>query len=439
MNASRPAQSEIHYIPPLARLPDWARPGTLDTYLLSQTIPPFTIALSVVLLALLLERLLVLLNILASEASPFFTLIRLLADLMPHYMGLALPAALCVSVFAVIRRMSENDEIDALMSSGVSLARICRPFAVTGAAIGLLSMLLYGYIQPHARYQFRQGFYLASHAGWSPVLQSGMFATPSASLMLTADHVDQGGSHLTGVFIRDFGEDRERDITARTGTIRSSPVKGEVQIELTDGAILTIRPEMDPTVTTFDHATRLLSHARASAFRERGDDERELTSSELARQIHARKHGRHLDTKLPAASAAPQYPSQATSAQSQETVIPIPSMRAELNFRLARSLSIPFIPVLATALAVIGKRKRGSAGLALAVTILLTYDHLLQLGESLVANGRASALTVIWPPTVVFCTGCTLLLLYRARILPVRHISPAAGARGAGIPDNTPA
>lgn len=413
------------YQPPLAWLPRRLRPGALDSYLLLQTIPPFTIALSVVLIALLLERLLVLLNVLASEASPIFTLVRLLADLMPHYMGLALPAALCVSVFAVVRRMSENSELDALMSSGVSLARVCRPFAVAGAALGILSVLLYGYIQPHARYQFREGFYFASHAGWSPVLQSGMFAVPSSSLMLTADHVDGSGSQLTGVFIRDMGEGRERDITARHGTIRSDMSKGEVQIELTDGQILTRREGTLPTVTTFDHATRLLTRSHATTFRDRGDDERELTSHELSRKLRASR------THTPEIVAEPEASNGETP--DGEPDISIPSMRAELNFRLARSLSIPFIPVLAVALAVIGKRKRGSAGLALAVIVLVTYDHMLQLGESLVANGRAAPLLVIWAPTLAFCAACVLLLLFRAQILPLRT-AHSAGPRGTPAP-----
>ncbi|AQS86595.1 MAG: LptF/LptG family permease [Acetobacter aceti] len=402
------------YTPPLARLPSRLRPGTLDTYLLGQTIPPFVIAVSVVLIALLLERLLVLLNILASEASPFFTLLRLLADLMPHYLGLAMPAALCVSVFTVIRRMSEGDEIDALMSSGVSLVRICRPFALTGAAIGLLSILLYGYIQPHARYQFREGFYFASHAGWAPVLQSGMFAEPSPRLMLTADHVSHGGSQLSGVFIRDLSEGKERDITAQTGTLRTDTVKGEVQVELFNGSILTIRTGVQPTVTTFDHAERLISRSSKVTFRNRGDDERELTSRELARKIDAVRH------------AAREEPPQdadmdAVSDAAASNEIPLASMRAELHFRLARSLSIPFIPILATALAVIGKRKRGGAGLAVAALLLVTYDHILQLGESLIASGKSSPLLVIWLPTLVFCVACTVLLLFRASILPIRR------------------
>ncbi|MBV1837098.1 LptF/LptG family permease [Acetobacter estunensis] len=403
---------ESAYIPPLARLPRWLRPGTLDSYLLAQTVPPFAIAISVVLIALLLERLLVLLNVLASAASPYSTLVKLLADLLPHYMGLALPAALCVSVFVVVRRMSEGDELDALMSSGVSLARVARPFAITGAVIGVLSMLLYGYLQPHARYQFREGFYFARHAGWSPVLQSGMFASPSSSLTLTADRVDHAGSHLINVFIRDMSDDRERDITARTGTIRSDTSKGEVQIELFDGSILTVRPGEQSTVTTFDHAVRLISRAQAASFRHRGDDERELTSHELASKIRTVKHG----------DPQPQVPASAA----MQTDIPLASLRAELNFRLARSLSIPFIPVLAVSLAIIGKRKRSSSGLAVAVLVLVTYDHILQMGESLVASGKSSPFLVIWPPTLVFCGACVLLMLFRGQILPIRRVRPAA-------------
>ncbi|MBO1358323.1 LptF/LptG family permease [Acetobacter sacchari] len=406
------------YEPPFARVPALIRPNTLDSYLLAQAVPPFTIALSVVLIALLLERLLVLLNLLAAEASPFSTLLRLLADLLPHYMGLALPAALCVSIFAVVRRMSDTNELDSLMSSGVSLLRVCRPFAVAGAALGVMSMLLYGYIQPHARYQFREGFYLASHAGWAPVLQPGVFATPSPTISLRADGVSHDGTDLTGVFIRDTGDGRERDIVAKRGHVRVNTAKAEAQIDLTDGSILTIPPKGEPSVTYFDHATRLISHAQQSQFRNRGDDERELTSGELSRELHrdARAARGLVDTVPPPSASQQQFASED---------IPPQSLRAELNFRLARSLSIPFIPILAASLAVLGKRKRGSAGLAVAVVILVTYDHALQFGESLVATGRNSPLLVIWAPTLLFCGACTALILARADMIAPANLRAA--------------
>lgn len=408
------------YIPPLKRLPRWLRPSTLDSYLLIQTMPPFTIATTIVLLALLLERLLTLLNVLASSASPYSTFVKLLADLLPHYMGQALPAALCVAVFVVVRRISESDELDAMMSSGVSLVRVARPFVVCGAVIGLLSVLLFGYLQPHARYQFREGFYFARHAGWAPVLQSGMFATPSGQLMLTADQVDHAGSHLTNVFIRDMRDEKERDITARSGTIRNDRRGGEVQIDLYDGQIMTVLPGQTPTITKFDHAARLLTRTAVDAFRKRGEDERELTSRELSKKISSIRHGVDL---------AAQAPSPVSEAE-----IPLQSLRAELHFRLAHSISIPFIPLLAVGLAVIGKRKRGQLGMAGAVLILVTYDHIIQMGKSLVDSGRSSPWLVIWPPTLVFCLGCVLFLLLRGQILPIRRSGTVAPA-----PVSTPA
>jgi lipopolysaccharide export system permease protein len=54
------------------------RPTTLDRYLINQVIPPFTIALAVVMTALLLERLLVLFNLLAEGNNNLRTFVELL-------------------------------------------------------------------------------------------------------------------------------------------------------------------------------------------------------------------------------------------------------------------------------------------------------------------------------------------------------------------------
>ncbi|MBO1325825.1 LptF/LptG family permease [Acetobacter sp. TBRC 12305] len=360
-------------------------PGTLDKYMLTQLLPPFVIALSVVMIALLLERLLVLLNLLAVGNSHLGVFLELVATLLPHYLGLAIPAALCVSVFSVIRRMSQNEEIDAINSVGISLLRIIRPYMQLGAALGVASFFLYGFVQPHARYEFRAAFYFASHAGWTPRLQSRMFGSPSADLTITAEEVTQGGSELHHVFIRDMTDHYERDITARRGHIRLAPDGSTVQIDLEHGTIVTDRPQDAPSITTFEHSTRFLTHAsEVSPFRQRGDDERELTSPELVSRLVAHN---------PAISR--------------------PHMRSEVHFRLARSLTVPFIPMLAAALAIARKRQRGNIGLPLAFLIMVGFDHILQFGHSLVATRKASLLA-IWGPAVIFILICATLLLYQS-------------------------
>ncbi len=361
-------------------------PGTLDRYLVRQMAPPFLISLAVVMTALLLERLLVLLNVLAADGGTLKVFAGLLADLIPHYLGLALPAAICVSVFAVVRRMSQNNEIDALMASGVSLLRIARPFILVGAVMGLMGFSLYGFIQPYARYDFRQAMYFAAHAGWAPHLQSGMFATPSSTLMLTADRVEGAGTHLHHVFIRDRSEGLERDISAESGILRIADDRTSVRLDLKHGIIVTEREGETPTLVLFDTTTRLFNTvSQTHAFRLRGNDERELTLFELLHDLHTR-----------------------------DPTIRRPHLVAELHFRLARALAIPFIPILACALAGMAKRQRRNLGLAIAAISLVGFDHALQLGLSLVASRAMSPWLVIWGPFVLFCGCCVWLIAHRS-------------------------
>ncbi|MCP1241503.1 LptF/LptG family permease [Acetobacter lambici] len=371
--------------PAIRRIIQRFRPTTLDRYLINQVIPPFTIALAVVMTALLLERLLVLFNLLAAGNNNLGTFVELLTTLLPHYLGLAIPAALCVSVFAVMRRMSQNEEIDAANSSGLSLLRITRPYIQLGLGLGIVSFLLYGFIQPHARYDFRAAFYFASHTGWSPRLQPRMFARPSSDLTLVAEQVTQSGSELKNVFIHDTSDHLERNITARKGHIRIASDGGTVQLDLEDGIIVSDSGDKLPSLTTFQHSTRYLTHASQTApFRVRGDDERELTSPELIRNLIR-----------------------------QDGSISQPHMWSELHFRLARSLTIPFIPLLATALAMARKRQRNNAGLPIAFILMIGFDHILQLGHSMVATKQLSVL-IIWAPALVFIALCVTLLLYRS-------------------------
>lgn len=375
-------------VPFLRRIKAFFKPGTLDRYLIMQVMPPFLVALSVVMSALLLERLLVLFNLLAAGNNHISTFLSLLGTLLPHYLGLAIPAALCTSVFTVMRRMSQNEEIDAINSSGISLTRVARPFVLLGLLLGLLSFFLYGFLQPYARYDFREAFYVASHTGWAPRMQSRTFARPSSSLTLVADAVDQGGSHLTGVFIRDTSGGKDRAITAAHGQIRVAADGASVQIDLYDGTILTETPTEAPTLTSFETATRFLTKTdNIAPFRERGDDERELTSPELI--------GRLIN---------------------HNPVISRSHMRSELHFRLARCLTVPFIPVLAVALAIMRKRQGGNSGLIVAFLALVGIDHLLQFGHSMVATKDASLL-IIWLPAIAFVIGCSVLLFYKSGTL----------------------
>lgn len=368
----------------------------LDRYLLRQMTPPFLVALGAMLVALLLERLLILFSYLATAGSSLATCIKLLTDLLPHYFGIALPAALCISVFLTIRGMSDGNEIDALQAARVSLLRISHPFMVVGITLGAASVLLYGYIQPVARYDYRQGLYFAAHTGWAPHLQGGMFATTSNRAMLTADIVTGAGTHMRRVFIRETSPGGlTRLITARTGLLTISDNVQATRLDLWNGEIVEdpfsgpflTDPARVPSVTHFTHIMRVIDReAEGNSFRSRGSDARELTMLELLRAL---RDG---------------YPG-----------IKYRALRAELDFRVARALAIPFIPPLAVALAVGSRRRRSVWGLIAVATILVGFDELLTFGQSFAATGRAPIWLCIWVPELIFCAACPATLLRRSR------------------------
>ena len=150
----------------------------VDRYLLKLMGPPMAAALAVVLIALLLERILRLFNLLAASSAKFELIIEMVGNLVPHYLGLALPAAFFISVFLVIARLGDNNEVDALLASGMSISRLALPFVGVGAFLTLFSVLLFGFIQPYGRYGFNADLNAALNSGWDARVQPRTFVDP---------------------------------------------------------------------------------------------------------------------------------------------------------------------------------------------------------------------------------------------------------------------
>ena len=93
----------------------------IDRYILSHMAGPFFGALFGVLALLMLERLLRLLDLVNSNEGALRYIFDMLTNLAPHYLGLALPAALFIACYVGYRRLATTSEIAALQSIGRGL------------------------------------------------------------------------------------------------------------------------------------------------------------------------------------------------------------------------------------------------------------------------------------------------------------------------------
>ena len=110
-----------------------------------------------------------------------------------------------------------------------------------------------------------------------------------------------------------------------------------------------------------------------AAWRARGDDERELTLTELAGQAGAKAGGRRRQAIL-----------------------------AELYGRIAQSLAILLLPLLALPLGLAAKRAGRAPGVILAGSLLIGFHQLLLIGQGLAEHGKAKAALGVGLPLLLF-------------------------------------
>ena len=343
----------------------------LDRYVLSETVKPLVLGIGVVLAALLLERLLRLLDLFASGGGPVILLLRMVASLVPHYMGIALPAALFLAVFAMTSRLAAQSELDATFAAGVGLGRVLLPIVAFSAVLAVASLVLLGWLQPHSRYAYRSVVYMVTNEVWDASLEPGSFIS-DGRLTLMAETINPRANELGGVVIDRRDGEGGLTTSARVGRLaRAEDGEGFV-LRLSDGIQIRSGPHVqDPSVLRFDRLDVALDLGSVAPFRLRGEGERELTLGEL----WGRRH---------------------------ETGDAGSRIRAELHARLARAASLVLLPFVAAPFGLAAKRARQGAGLVAAVLVLLIYHHLLQFGQSLADLGLVPAAPALWAPFAAF-------------------------------------
>jgi len=347
----------------------------IGRYLLRETARPLLLTLLVTLTALVMERTLRLVELVSSQSGQIDMVFSLAFFLVPHYIGLALPAAFFIALLSTIARFDADNELSAIGAAGVSLAQLVRPLVFTGALLGCFSMVLFGYLQPYSRYLYREIRHVVSYTGWDLRVSPSVFISPDDNLTVHAENVDATGRDLDGIFIVQRGTSSETVIVAARAQFRTNPQQTRLILVLEDGN-QTIFPATGPPLSV-DFSTYQIARdfsLEAPPFRPRGNSERELTATELY-------------------------------ALSQDPAFPLDARReaaAEIHSRIVRAVSMPVLPLLAVAMAVAARRSGRGAGMIVGGVILVAFHHTLQLGESLVDRGTLTPLEGLWGPFTAF-------------------------------------
>lgn len=354
----------------------------LSSYVTGQVVRPMLAILLVALAALLAERMLRVVDLVVGWRGSLVVMFEILSYLIPHYIGLALPASFFIAILIAISRLARDGELDAMNATGLSVARITQPLIGVALVLAVVNAATLSHLQPYSRYAYRAALFTLSNVSFQALLKARTFVTLEGTTYfvdsLSSDHLSVGGLML----FSERPDGASLALTASKGQLVRHGIGQPIDLQLEDG-VQQFVPAAEPQSTApesstvrFKNFTSDLKGYEPKAYRPRGEDERELTIPELWDNLDAKQKVGDIDPW---------------------------EIRAEFHGRVARILSTLALPLVAVPLAIGRRRSQRSYGMLVGVALLLAYNQILGFGESLADNNRASPYLVIWGPFAAFC------------------------------------
>jgi lipopolysaccharide export system permease protein len=356
----------------------------IDKYVLRQISKPLLASLGIGLLLLLSERLVRLLDVTLGKKNSFGVVFEMLAYLVPHYLGTAIPAALFLGLLFGFNALSKNHEIDGMMAAGIGLQRLLRPALLLAFVFSLASLAMFGWIQPQTRYAYRSVLFDVTNVDAFYLAEEGVFMQ-SGGRTFILDKLNRNDNSFERIFVFDYnGPGGSETLTSSSGKLITVPGQNRPILRLNDGHRLLV--ERWPTMKTegtavpasvakFDQTDTPLGKVSKDLFRPRGDDERELTLPEIYRLM---------DT-----------PPENTTAN---------AMRAEFHRRIINVVAMLMLPLLAIPFAIGRARSPRAYRMAIALTLLVAFHEVIEQGAVAAKLGTFSPWLSMWLPMALLTT-----------------------------------
>ncbi|MEQ1931398.1 MAG: LptF/LptG family permease [Parvularculaceae bacterium] len=364
--------------------------GLIDRYILRAVLTPLLLALGIAGMLLLLEQMLRLFDFVLAEQGPVDVVWRMLANLLPHYLGLALPLGTFIGILLAFRNLALSSELDALNSSGASVPRLMRPVYGLVVLMMIFDFLLVSYIQPYARYKYERIRFDVTSGALGIKIPQGEFVDIGERVTIRLGKVNTVDKRAENIFLEQRSPNGGKTlITALSAGISTTPEVTRLILNLRDGRQILIDDKGDrASELSFDTFDVEIDLPAIAVFRGRGLDDREATFGEIWRFLRDNDKG-----------VGPAWN----------------DYRAGLHWRIIHPLTFLVMPILAVAMGVTGRRRESNLKPILGIAILIVYHELLEeWGKVTASEGLLSPYVSMWGLFAAFVL--LAILLYRGSV-----------------------
>ena len=362
----------------------------LDRYMARLIAVPLLASLVVAAMLLVLDRMQRLFVFVATEGGPVSVVWRMLANLLPEYLGLGIPIGLMLGILLAFRKLALSSELDILRGVGLSYTKLLKVPFMYAIALAALNLAIVGFIQPDSKYAYERLRFELRSGALGASIKVGEFTNLGTGITIRIEQSADEGRKLSGIFARmQTKSGQSLAVTAAGGQFLATDDPDTIIMRLTEGVLVHDSPKFnEPRILSFSNHDLPIDLPKIEEFRTRGDGDVELSLPELF------KAGLSRDTPLGRAQAW-----------------------ANFNFRMVEVAMMMLLPLAAIAFAIPPKRSTSALGVFLSIVFIVTYHKINQTGQSLGSLGRVDPFLILWGPFVIFA-GIIAWMYYQTAYVP---------------------
>jgi lipopolysaccharide export system permease protein len=356
----------------------------IDRYIFRLVLMPMLAVFGIAASLLLLDKMLKLFDFVATEGGPVSVVFKMLANMMPEYVSLAIPLGLMLGVLFAFRKLATSSELDVMRAVGLSYTRLLLVPYLMALVLIPANFLNVGYLEPLSRYYYEQLQYELRSGALGAAIKVGEFTTLQDKMALRIEQSRDEGRQLVGIFARVANaKGQVLSISAREGrflALRGRP--DTIILRLVQGQIVQEVPGETPRVLSFTRHDMPIDLPQIEKFRARGGKDREYILPELL------KIG--WNDSLP----------ENVRVKSQ----------ASFNYRMVEVVMMLLVPLLGLALAIPPKRSTSPLGVFVSVLMVTVYHKINEYGQNVASLGKLDPTLALWGPFVLF--GALIVWMY---------------------------
>jgi len=348
----------------------------INRYIFKEFFVAFFLSLLILSFVMILGNVMSLIHLIITKGVSLFMVLRLFYYMLPYLFPFIVPISILAGLLLSLGRLSADNEIITMRSSGLPLTRIIAPFLVLGLIFSLIAIIINDRVIPHAHLMKRKIMYEIGTQNPTAAFEAGEFIDAFEKYIIFVYHID--GNKFRNIRIYEpQGEGKPpRTIIAKRGEFIVLPERNMMKLKLIDGTSDEINPTDPENFYKINFHTYFMNIDFDKNARKKnlGKKRQEMTIQELKNKMKELHKQQIYDDPL----------------------------STELHKRIALSFSNFIFFLIGVPLGIITQKRARTSNIVLAFIVVGVYFILSLVAKGLCTEGNLAPSSGMWIPNIIF-------------------------------------